>query len=55
MNIDYKTCHAYALGYYDGRVEGRMSPTPQFDDLQRHAYVSGYEAGVADYCEFDEE
>ena len=53
--MNYTIAYTYARGYYDGRAKGEEAPLPNwFNDEERHAYRSGYERGVSDYCEFDE-
>lgn len=44
---------AFAIGYYDGRGFGVEKNS--FDGTQRSFYQQGYDRGVADYSEFDEE
>jgi hypothetical protein len=52
--MNYPLAYAYALGYYDGRSKGVEDNQFTFDD-ERQAYTEGYERGVTDYCELDEE
>lgn len=48
---------AYALGYYFGRAEGSYGflDLDQFSDIERHEFKLGYDRGVSDYCDYDEE
>ena len=48
---------AYALGYYFGRAEGSYGflDLDQFNDIERHEFKLGYDRGVSDYCDYDEE
>ena len=62
---DRKWAYWYAVGYYEGRAIGDMlsvalqaymdkkPPMPDEDEL-RAAMKEGYDAGVADYCAYDE-
>ena len=50
--MDY--AYAYALGYWDGRSKG-VEDNKFEDDKSRVAYGFGYERGVSDFCEHDEE
>ena len=59
MNINRDWAYWYAVGYYEGRAIGdvymdRKSPMPNSDEL-RVAMKEGYDAGVTDYCTYDEE
>lgn len=47
----------FAIGYYDGRAFGDVQDTPDLpiDDALKAAYKEGYDAGVTDYCTYDEE
>lgn len=49
MQVTYDNLRAYALGYYDGRAIGQENNIFE-DDLDRHLYKRGYDAGIADYC-----
>lgn len=46
---------AYAQGYWDGRHEGVDCNPYDHADPRRYIYATAYEAGVGDYCRFDEE
>lgn len=55
VDQDYSLAYIYARGYYDGRVNGYESTdldwmTPEEVGI----YARGYDRGVADFCEFDE-
>lgn len=59
MNINREWAYWYAVAYYEGRAVGdvyidREPAMPDKDEL-RVAMKEGYEAGVADYCAYDEE
>ena len=44
---------AFALGYYDGREKGTESK--HYDDnIMRHLYRMGYDAGVTDYSDSED-
>jgi hypothetical protein len=52
MKIDSQT-RAYALGYFEGRAKG-CTDIPRFEnEAENLAYKLGYDAGVADYCQFE--
>lgn len=40
----------YARGYYDGRAKGNNEPPIARPPIAAHAYKTGYDRGVADYC-----
>ena len=52
---DYQDHMAYALGYYHGRVNGYESRPEFYKDAEKFWYGEGYQRGVSDYCELDEE
>ena len=52
--MNYLLMNAYALGYYDGRAIG-VEDNPFDSDEERFAYSEGYQRGVSDYCDLDEE
>lgn len=53
---DYSLAYIYARGYYDGRATGAgETPLDWMTPEEAHIYATGYDRGVADYCEFDEE
>lgn len=52
VTYDNLRAYAYALGYYDGRLVGYENNVFE-DDLDRHSYKQGYDAGVTDYCNWD--
>jgi hypothetical protein len=43
--------YMYAVGYYDGRVNGQESE--HISGKDRYYYKAGYDRGIADYCELD--
>jgi hypothetical protein len=47
----YDHCYAYALGYFDARLDGVEDNHYDHADPCRHFYKSGYERGIADYCD----
>lgn len=51
--MNYENMVAFAIGYYDGRKDGVENN--RFEGAMRGFYQQGYDRGVADYCEFDEE
>lgn len=54
--MNYTIHYVYARGYYDGRTHGYEESLQEwFTDEERSAYMEGYDRGVSDYCEFDEE
>ena len=57
MNINRDWAYWYAVGYYEGRAIGDVQDTPDLpiDDALKLAYKEGYDAGVTDYCTYDEE
>ena len=49
--------YAYAVGYFHGRMTG-IDKNPYCGETeaeQRYAYTEGYERGVNDYCEEEEQ
>jgi hypothetical protein len=46
---------AYAIGYWDGRHDGRENNQYAHEDPCRYYYTAAYEAGVGDYCRYDRE
>ena len=52
--MNYSLMYAYALGYHDGRTVGVEDNQFEADEY-RLAYSEGYQRGVTDYCELDEE
>ena len=57
MSIDRNWAYWYAVGYYDARAFGDVQDTPALpeNDLMKSAYKEGYDAGITDYCTYDEE
>lgn len=58
MVINREWAYWYAVGYYEGRAVGdcyvdSKPSMPDKDELQA-AMKEGYEAGVTDYCTYDE-
>ena len=49
-----RTVYAYALGYYEGRVNGVDENNPFDDSNERWAFKLGYNRGVTDYCDEQE-
>jgi len=54
MELNLQLAYEYARGYYDGRVKGFDNPPEMGTDSQLWAYRTGYDVGVTDYCELDE-
>ena len=51
--INRAMLESYSLGYYEGRSFGEIQ-SPRLEDEQCNLfYKHGYDAGVADYCNFD--
>ena len=50
------TKQAYALGYYYGRAEGSygLVDLDSLSDKARHEFNLGYDAGVSDFCYYEE-
>lgn len=50
---NFSTTHAYALGYWEGRVNTRdmLEANPYEDSDARWAFNMGYSRGEADHCE----
>lgn len=49
MKEELEKQKAYQLGFYDGFTVGVENNTFT-DDMDRHLYRLGYDAGVAEYC-----
>ena len=49
MKEELELQKAYQLGFYDGFTVGVEDNTFD-DDMDRHLYRLGYDAGVAEYC-----
>jgi hypothetical protein len=49
MKEELEKQKAYQLGFYDGFTVGVEDNTFD-DDMDRHLYRLGYDAGVAEYC-----
>ena len=55
--VTWEEMYAYALGYYYGRSQGN-DPDPYDDETEstcRHYYKEGYQSGVSDYCDEEEQ
>ena len=56
MNFTMMETYWFARGYYDGRAKGSEDETlERLEPMNRHAYRSGYESGVADHDWLDTE
>ena len=52
---DYSLAYVYARGYYDGRVNGYEADLEWMTPEEVALYAQGYDRGVADFEEFDNE
>jgi hypothetical protein len=52
-----KDAFPYALGYWQGRSSGYFEngTYENMSDFHKHLYKLGYDSGVADYCELDDD
>lgn len=52
---DYAMAYVYARGYHDGRVKGWCDTEIEWMTPEEvGVYAQGYDKGVADYCDLDE-
>jgi hypothetical protein len=49
MKEELEKQKAYQLGFYDGFTVG-IEDNTFTDDMDRHLYRLGYDAGIAEYC-----
>lgn len=52
MQKEFESEQAYQLGFQHGLKEG-VENNPFDDDINRHLYRVGYDAGVAEYCRIE--
>jgi hypothetical protein len=52
MQKEFESKPAYQLGFQHGLKEG-VENNPFDDDIDRHLYRIGYDAGVSEYCRIE--
>ena len=53
--MSFNATYWFARGYYDGRSKGMEDDHESIPEEYLFSYKSGYESGVTDFCEFDED